>query len=104
MACFPSIGGESFGVVLLEAMAARSVVVASDLPGYHSAAAGYAQLVEPDDPVALARALQVALADVSSGVGLSSRQRLDLASAHAEASSMSAVAARYVSLYESMIG
>ena len=32
--CAPSLRGESFGVVLLEAMAAGAVVVASDLPGY----------------------------------------------------------------------
>ena len=32
--CAPSLGGESFGMVLLEAMAARTAVVASDLPGY----------------------------------------------------------------------
>ena len=32
--CVPSIGGESFGVVLLEGMAARTPVVASDLEAY----------------------------------------------------------------------
>jgi phosphatidyl-myo-inositol alpha-mannosyltransferase len=103
VACFPSISGESFGVVLLEAMAARSAVVASDLPGYRSAGEGFARLVAPGDPVALGTALRVALSDASSGLGLSSPRSLDLASAHAEASSMTAIAARYVSLYESMI-
>lgn len=34
----PSLGGESFGVILLEAMAARTAVVASDIPGYHKVA------------------------------------------------------------------
>jgi phosphatidylinositol alpha-mannosyltransferase len=103
VACFPSIGGESFGVVLLEAMAARSAVLASDIPGYRSAADGFARLVSPGDPVALAAALEVTLSDSSSGLGLSSPRSLDLASAHAEASSMPAIATRYVSLYESMI-
>ena len=32
--CAPSLHGESFGVVLLEAMAAGAVVVASELDGY----------------------------------------------------------------------
>jgi phosphatidylinositol alpha-mannosyltransferase len=38
IACFPSIDGESFGIVLLEAMAAGTAVVASDLVGYRAVA------------------------------------------------------------------
>jgi phosphatidyl-myo-inositol alpha-mannosyltransferase len=34
--CAPSVGGESQGVVLLEALAAGRAVVASDIPGYRS--------------------------------------------------------------------
>ncbi len=36
--CAPSLRGESFGVVLLEGMAAQTPVVASDLPGYRNVA------------------------------------------------------------------
>ena len=36
--CAPSLGGESFGVVLIEAMAAGTAVVASSLDGYRNVA------------------------------------------------------------------
>jgi phosphatidylinositol alpha-mannosyltransferase len=55
--CAPSLGGESFGMVLLEAMAARTAVVASDIVGYRDAAGGHARLAPPGDVVALAGAL-----------------------------------------------
>ena len=45
--CAPSLAGESFGMVLLEAMAARTAVVASDIPGYAFVARGQALLVPP---------------------------------------------------------
>jgi phosphatidyl-myo-inositol alpha-mannosyltransferase len=60
--CAPSLGGESFGMVLLEAMAARTVVVASDIDGYRDAASGHAVLVTPADRRALAEALSGVLA------------------------------------------
>jgi len=53
----PSLGGESFGMVLVEAMAARAVVVASDIEGYREAAGGHAVLVPPGAADALADAL-----------------------------------------------
>jgi phosphatidylinositol alpha-mannosyltransferase len=57
--CAPSNGGESFGIVLAEAMAAGVPVVASDIPGYRAVLAeGTAGvLVPPDDPAALENAL-----------------------------------------------
>jgi phosphatidylinositol alpha-mannosyltransferase len=65
--CAPSLGGESFGVVLLEAMAAETAVVASDIPGYAKVArAGRdAILVEPGDATALAAAVRRVLADAN---------------------------------------
>ncbi|GAB4258227.1 MAG: glycosyltransferase family 4 protein [Thermoleophilia bacterium] len=57
--CVPSLSGESFGLVLVEGLAAGVPVLASDLPGYrrvlHDGALG--RLVPPGDPDALAREL-----------------------------------------------
>jgi phosphatidyl-myo-inositol alpha-mannosyltransferase len=63
--CAPSLGGESFGVVLLEAMAAGAPVVASDIPGYRQVARHEvdALLVPPGDAPALATALRRVLSD-----------------------------------------
>jgi phosphatidyl-myo-inositol alpha-mannosyltransferase len=101
--CAPSLHGESFGMVVLEGMAARCAVVASDLEGYKGAAGGHAVLVPPGDVSALSRALGVALADVVEGSGLSSVDALKAAETYAEGWSMEALAQRYVEVYERAI-
>ena len=57
--CAPSTGGESQGIVLLEAMAAGKPVVASSIEGYRGVleGTGAGELVPPQDGAALARAL-----------------------------------------------
>jgi phosphatidyl-myo-inositol alpha-mannosyltransferase len=58
--CAPSLGGESFGMVLTEAFAAGTTVVAADIAGYRDVVTDGVDgvLVEPADAQALAEALR----------------------------------------------
>jgi phosphatidyl-myo-inositol alpha-mannosyltransferase len=91
--CAPALGGESFGAVLLEGMAAGCRVVASDIPGYREAAGGHATLVPPGDAGALAKALDEAL---SSDPDPRASAR---AASHAANWSMDRLAERYADAY-----
>ena len=53
----PNVGGESFGLVVVEAMASGCAVVASDLPGFRAVVADAAVLVPPGTAVELGRAI-----------------------------------------------
>ena len=97
--CAPSLRGESFGVVLLEAMAASTPIVASDLPGYRKVAGGGdALLVPPGDVTALAGALQQVLREpaVAKALVVSGDQRV-------QEFSMDRLARRYEGLYEQVL-
>jgi phosphatidylinositol alpha-mannosyltransferase len=63
--CSPALGGESFGIVLLEAMAAGRPIVATRIEGYIEllAGAGSSQLVDPGEPGPLADAITTLLGD-----------------------------------------
>ena len=95
--CAPSLHGESFGVVLLEGMAAGTCVVASDLPGYRNVARSgrEAILVPPGDPAALTAALRGALED-----GPATAELLRAGATRAEGFSMHHLAERYIAIYE----
>ncbi len=58
--CAPSLGGESFGMVLTEAFAAATPVLASDIPGYRDVLRDGIDglLSAPGDALALAEALR----------------------------------------------
>jgi glycosyltransferase involved in cell wall biosynthesis len=61
----PSLAVESFGIVLIEAMACRKPVIASDLPGVRSVVVDSQDgfLVPPNDPAALAFRIQQLIDD-----------------------------------------
>ena len=60
----PSLGGESFGMVLTRAFACATPVVASDIPGYRDVMTPETSVaVPPDDAQALADAVEALLAD-----------------------------------------
>jgi phosphatidylinositol alpha-mannosyltransferase len=94
--CAPSLRGESFGVVLLEAMAAGTPIVASAIEGYRNVARPDqdALLVPAGDVGALRAALQKVLDDppLRERLVASGRER-------AEQFSMRRLAERYLDLY-----
>lgn len=98
--CSPATGGESFGIVLLEAMAAGAVVVASDIDGYRNVATHRqdSRLVPPDDDAALATVLREVLDDPADAEALRKN-----GSRRAEMFSMDSLADAYVEVYRSAI-
>ena len=101
VAVSPALRNESFGIVLLEAMASGKPVVASDIPGYRAVVADDADgiLVPPGDPEALARALVALLRDPARRLALGARGR-----AKAETFGWPAVTARLEEYYLEILG
>jgi phosphatidylinositol alpha-mannosyltransferase len=95
--CSPALGGESFGIVLLEAMAARRAVVASRIEGYLALVEHKecARLTPPGEAEPLADAISDLVADPSL------RARLGAAGASAAREyDWSVVASRLAEIYE----
>ena len=88
----PALFGESFGLVILEAMASEVPVVVSDIDGYRAAAGDCGYLFTPGDPFALHEVMKQALSPDPVAIAK--------AVAHARQWSMSALVDRYEVLYE----
>ena len=98
--CAPSLGGESFGVVLIEAMAAGTTVVASGLDGYRNVATDDvdAVLVPPGDARALADALMRVVSDNALATRLQVAGRT-----RAGEFAMGSLADRYLEIYSQLL-
>ena len=96
----PSLHGESFGMVLTEAFACATPVVASDISGYRDVMTNETGLlVLPDDPAALAQAVVQLLAreEWRQELGAAARRR-------AAQYSWDDIGRRLLSIYEPLVG
>jgi phosphatidyl-myo-inositol alpha-mannosyltransferase len=98
--CAPSLHGESFGMVLTEALAASTPVIASDIPGYRDVVRDGIDglLTPPGDALALAEALRSLALDPAARARLSGAARL-----RAERFAWPHVAAEVLDCYEQAI-
>jgi phosphatidylinositol alpha-mannosyltransferase len=98
--CAPSLRGESFGMVLTEAFAAATPVVASAIPGYSDVAREGVDtlLVAPGDALALAEALRTLALDPARRKAMASAARV-----RAERFSWQHVAAEVTEVYREAI-
>ena len=97
----PSLGGESFGMVLTRAFACATPVVASDIPGYREVTTPETSVtVPPDDPRSLADAIAALLADEARRQSLGAAARVLAVDRY----SWGDIAERLSEIYESVVG
>ncbi|HEY7934420.1 MAG TPA: lysylphosphatidylglycerol synthase domain-containing protein [Solirubrobacteraceae bacterium] len=98
--CAPSLHGESFGMVLTEAFASSTPVIASDIPGYRDVVRNGidGSLVAPGDPLALAEAIRSLALDPDRRTQMATSAR-----EHAERFAWSRVAEEVADTYQEAI-
>jgi phosphatidylinositol alpha-mannosyltransferase len=74
----PNTSGESFGIVVAEAMAAGCAIVASDLPGFAAVLGTAGRLVSPGDPAGIASAVVSLLGQPDLARALGERARTEV--------------------------
>ena len=94
----PNVGGESFGMILTEAMAAGTPVVATDLDAFRRVLDGAGELFPAGDSTALAEVLDRLLDDQPARVAMAARAATVVA-----AYDWPVLAQRVVEVYESAI-
>lgn len=95
----PNTRGESFGIVVAEAMAAGCAVVASDLPAFRDVAGSDATYTTPGDSAELAEAIIDTLENPASAAAMGQRAR-----ARAGRFDIAEIAARYEAVYHLALG
>lgn len=96
--CAPNLGGESFGIVVAEAMASGCAPVVSAIPAFAHVTAGAGELVAPADALGLAERIIELLGDEYRRTSVQ-----DAAKQRARAFDGPTVAALYVDAYERAI-
>ena len=98
--CAPNTGFESFGIILLEAMAAGVPIVASDITGFRAVLQDKSEglLVPPENPNAISRAIVELLKDPSRCAEMGARGKRKAAQYD-----WSIIAQRVLSYYEELI-
>ncbi len=96
--CAPNLGGESFGIIVAEAMASGCCVIASSIPAFEHVAGSTARFVPPGDVQALADAIADLLteSDEATAMAEAAAQRVGIFDGRA-------VAAAYIEAYEAAV-
>jgi phosphatidylinositol alpha-mannosyltransferase len=96
--CAPNLGGESFGIIVAEAMASGCAIVASEIPAFEHVAGPAARFVTPGDSDELAGQIIELLLDPDLGarLGATAEERVRRFDG-------SSVAAEYIAAYEDAI-